>query len=384
MRILFLSHAYPAPQLITHAKHIETLAVNLARRGLEIIVLAPKILRASKDYEENGRLKVIRFSFATNEKILGEYKNYLNWRILSLFANCWKALKKTIRETKPELIHCHFILPFGVIGVLARKRFNLPLLVSGHGTDILVLPQKGFFMRALIRLVLSQTDALTIPAKHLEEHIKSIYSGARPEIIPMGVDTDRFKPEREKGNIIFSSRTFYPVYDIQTLLKAFSEILVYFPNYYLELAGDGPMRSELENLAERLKIARATRFLGRLNHNELAEHLGRARIYVSTSRSDGASVSLLEALACGAFPVVSRIPANSEWIKDGQNGLLFEPGNPSDLAAKLKQAILQYPTYSPLIPLNRELVIKNANLDIVCERFINLYTNLINAKDKAR
>ena len=64
----------------------------------------------------------------------------------------------------------------------------------------------------------------------------------------------------------------------------------------------------------------------------LANH----HIYVSTARSDTTSVSLLEAMACGLFPVVTDIPANREWIDDGHNGRLFPAGD----AAALGQALV--------------------------------------------
>jgi glycosyltransferase involved in cell wall biosynthesis len=67
--------------------------------------------------------------------------------------------------------------------------------------------------------------------------------------------------------------------------------------------------------------------------------LSRADIYVSTSLYDGTSVSLLEAMGSGAFPVVTDIPANREWITNGQNGFLVPIDEEKYLADRIIDAI---------------------------------------------
>ncbi len=87
-----------------------------------------------------------------------------------------------------------------------------------------------------------------------------------------------------------------------------------------------------------LGLADRFSFLGRLAPAALAAELRAAAVYVSTSRSDSTSVSLLEAMACGAFPVVTDLPANREWIADGENGLLVGR-EPNGLAEALLRAL---------------------------------------------
>jgi glycosyltransferase involved in cell wall biosynthesis len=67
--------------------------------------------------------------------------------------------------------------------------------------------------------------------------------------------------------------------------------------------------------------------------------LAKTDIYVSTSLYDGTSVSLLEALASGAFPVVTDIPSNREWITDGDNGFLVPIDEAGILASRILDAI---------------------------------------------
>ena len=88
----------------------------------------------------------------------------------------------------------------------------------------------------------------------------------------------------------------------------------------------------------------------------LTELLGAADIFVSTSVSDGNNISLNEAMACGAFPVVSDIAANREWIKDGQNGLIFPVGDFSGLAERIVLAASKPEWRRTAAEMNGEIV----------------------------
>jgi glycosyltransferase involved in cell wall biosynthesis len=105
------------------------------------------------------------------------------------------------------------------------------------------------------------------------------------------------------------------------------------------IAGDGSERGSLEKEVKDLKITEYVQFLGRVPHDEMPSLLARSDIYVSTSCYDGTSVSLLEALASGAFPVVTDIPSNREWIDDGDNGFLVPKEDEILLARKIVHAI---------------------------------------------
>jgi glycosyltransferase involved in cell wall biosynthesis len=100
----------------------------------------------------------------------------------------------------------------------------------------------------------------------------------------------------------------------------------------LTICGDGPERKMLEEKAKGLGIAEKVTFTGKLDPPGIAAQLKNADIYVSTAESDSTSVSLLEAMACGAVPVVTDLEANREWIRDGVSGALFRPGDHTTLA----------------------------------------------------
>jgi len=84
-----------------------------------------------------------------------------------------------------------------------------------------------------------------------------------------------------------------------------------------------------------------TTFPGHINNAELPRYYQMADLYISPSHVDGSSVSLMEALACGLPCLVSDIPANKEWVREGYNGWLFRDNDHNELAAKILKAIEQ-------------------------------------------
>src|SRR4029077_1457783 len=111
------------------------------------------------------------------------------------------------------------------------------------------------------------------------------------------------------------------------------------PELKLEIAGDGSRRPALERLAAERLPAGGFRLVGRLAPDALAAALQRAEIFLSASRSDSTSLSLLEAMACGAVPVVSDIEGNREWVRGGEGARLFPPGDAAALARALEGAL---------------------------------------------
>jgi glycosyltransferase involved in cell wall biosynthesis len=123
------------------------------------------------------------------------------------------------------------------------------------------------------------------------------------------------------------------------LIRAIPGVLGVVPNARFLIAGDGLERENLREEVGRLGIAASVEFLGKIPHEDMPSLLEKTDVYVSTSLSDGTSVSLLEAMASGAFPVVTDIAANKEWITDGVNGFLVPIDDETSLAHKIIQSL---------------------------------------------
>ena len=141
--------------------------------------------------------------------------------------------------------------------------------------------------------------------------------GEKISVFPMCIEEDFLEVGRSRerslsldsGPItILSNRNLLPIYNVSLLIRAIPIVLQEEPNTKFFIAGDGPERDHLEKEAKKLNVNSSLQFLGRVPHEEMPNLLARADIYISTSLYDGTSVSLLEAMACGTFPVVTDIP----------------------------------------------------------------------------
>ena len=158
----------------------------------------------------------------------------------------------------------------------------------------------------------------------------------------MGVDERVFFPDPSGGENgpprIVSTRNLFPVYDVGLLVDA-APLILEARDAFFTICGDGPDRERLSERIGSLGLAGRFTLAGRLDPMSVARELRASAVYVSTSRSDSTSVSLLEAMACGAFPVVTDLAANREWIADGENGIVLARRDPRVLADAVLKAL---------------------------------------------
>jgi glycosyltransferase involved in cell wall biosynthesis len=247
------------------------------------------------------------------------------------------SLRGALAAYAPDLVDAHYVPNYGVLGALAGRR---PLVVSAWGSDLLVAGPRDPFQRARARFVLRRADHVLADAANLAAAAVTLGAPpARVSCIPWGVDPARFRaaPARERG-LLLSTRVHEPIYDLETVLHGVRPLLERDADAHLVMAGDGSRTRELQALAARVLPPGRVTFAGRLDAAALASWLGRAELYLSASRSDSTSLSLLEAMAAGALPVVSDIEGNREWVAEGEGARLFAPGDPAALAAAITRA----------------------------------------------
>jgi len=248
------------------------------------------------------------------------------------------ALARELERFGPDLVNAHFVPNYGVLATLAGRR---PRVVAAWGTDLLITARRDPLQRARARFVLARADLVIADSAGLAAAARALGAPSERVVeLPWGIDLARFRPaaEREEG-LILSTRMHEPVYDLETVIEAAAEVVRERPGIRLVVAGDGGRRGALEGLAAARLPAGRYEFVGRLAPAELAERLGRAAVYVSAARSDSTSVSLLEAMACGAIPVVCDLEGNREWVAEGEGARLFAPGDPAGAARAIREAL---------------------------------------------
>jgi len=271
------------------------------------------------------------------------------------------ALARELDHFGPDLIDAHYVPNYGLLGALSGRH---PLAVTAWGSDLLRVGADPV-RRWRARWVLGRADLVLADADNLARAARAL--GARAErvrTIPWGVDLTLWTPApaREDG-LIVSTRMHEDLYDIPTVLRAAAKVMSRHPWVHLVVAGDGAGRAALEAMAKALLPDARYRFVGRLDGGELAALLGRAHIYISAARSDSTSLSLLEAMAAGALPVVSDLEANHEWLAEGDGAWFFPAGKSDEAADALERALTDPEAAARARAANRRVVESRADRD---------------------
>ena len=248
-----------------------------------------------------------------------------------------------IKKIKPDIVHGNYLLTYGFYSAFANYH---PLLQMAWGSDVLKAPKNRVF-RYIIKYSLKRADFVTVDCEFGKNAIINLgYPEDKIAVFPWGVDLNKFnyiingeniRKELgwENNSIIVCTRKHEPVYGMEYLIRAIPEVIKKEDNARFIVIGSGSLTNKLKQMVKNLNIEGYVKFTGNVPNDILGKYLAASDIYVSSSLSDGTSVSLLEAMACGLPVVVTDVDAILEWVKDGENGFVVPKRNSLALAEKI-------------------------------------------------
>lgn len=234
---------------------------------------------------------------------------------------------RLIKKINPDVLHSHQANTCGFYGATMK---GYPFIVSAWGSDILVAPERSKIMKQVVKFVLKRAEYITSDSFFMSEKIYAL-GGAKEKVytFPMGVEKDIFNYRRdydnhEKGLSVVSLRNLENIYNINVIIEGFANALKMHPDMTLTIGADGTERGRLEGIVKERHLENSINFIGRYKPENVGKILKENDVFISIPSSDATSVSLLEAMAVGVYPVVSDLPANREWVNHNQNGIILE------------------------------------------------------------
>lgn len=281
-----------------------------------------------------------------------------------------KTIKKIIKEINPDIINAHYLTSYGLIGALIKDRH---LVVSTWGSDILVTPKRNIIYKKLTQYVLKKSDLVTSDSNFMSEEIVRLgYDKNKIITRPMGIDPNYFNLQgriNQRNKYLLSMRTLCDNSNIDIIIKAFKKLYEQDSKVKLIITNSGDKKDEVLKLINELKLNEAIEYLGFVDRNMVVELLKKADIFISIPTSDSTSVTLLEAMACGILPIVSDLPANNEWITDGENGLVLDQISEEALYKCMDKGILEYELVNKAREKNAQIIKERAiwrdNMDYI-------------------
>jgi glycosyltransferase involved in cell wall biosynthesis len=301
-----------------------------------------------------------------------------------------RQLDQIIAEVKPDLVHA-LRIPFE--GMLAAtSQSTAPLAVTIWGNDLSLHAGKNPWMRSLTRRTLQRANGLAADVRRdIRMGQAWGFASDRPSLVaPGGGGIDlgemhRMRQEAAPGlaaelpegaPLIVNPRGLRPGYvRNDVFFEAIPLILQHHPDVTFACASMAG-QAEAEDWVRRMGIEKSVRLLPYLSQPELWQLFNRAAITISVSVHDGTPNTLLEAMACGCFPVVGDLESLREWITPGVNGLLVEPAKPQTLAEAALLALEKPELRARASEINLNLICERAEVGLVRSQMEVFYRRL--------
>ncbi|MBN2138252.1 MAG: glycosyltransferase family 4 protein [Sedimentisphaerales bacterium] len=291
-------------------------------------------------------------------------------------------VRRLVRQLKPDVLHAHYATSGGLASLFTGFH---PTIVTVHGTD-LTSGRKSIIWRPLLKRIFENADCVNTVSEGLTNMVLEL--GIPPgklRTLSLGIDTDRFSLSGNRS--ICKDRTLRLVctrrmerhYGHHTIIEALAILKQAGVDFHVTLLGDGSSQPDLKAQVANAELGEYVTFLGEIENQRLPEILHEHDVYLSASWWDGTSLSLLEAMATGIFPIVSDIEANSSWLKHGVNGLLHKVDDARGLADCIIQLVDKPRIAAAAAEQNRQLVVAGADRKTSMKRLASIYQDLVSA-----
>jgi glycosyltransferase involved in cell wall biosynthesis len=376
---------------------VYNLASALAQKGIKVYVIAPGEWGADHiEYWDN--IQIYRFPYFLPRKYQqlgygdGLLNNLRNSRLAvaqvpifvlaELFYLFYILKKKNI-----ELIHAHWSLPQGLLGILAKYPLKIPCVTTLHGSDIFGLRHSIF--KSLNKLVIAHTDVCTANSRATLEMARQISGRENSRLIPMGVNPNQFQKTTAAvdlknklqldGEVILSVGRLIDLKGTDYLIKALAGVILEFPRAKAVIIGSGPRKNHLIKLARDQQLSDKILFIDKIAHTELVKYYSLADVFVLSSivneigETEGFGVVLLEAMACGVPVVGSDVGGISDIIQHEETGLLARQKDPQDIADQISRLLSDVDLRKKVVKNGYQLINAQFSWEVISDLFIETY-----------
>lgn len=293
------------------------------------------------------------------------------------------AVGRALRRRGPAVVHAHFGED-GVVATRAAEGTGIPVIVTFYGFDATRLANHALWRRRF-RDLFRRARFVLAEGPQLRRRLLALgcpEEMARIQPIPVRLDRFPFRIRTRPENgrvIVLQACRFIEKKGMDLTVEAFARIAGAWPAAELWLLGDGPERPRIEALVEKEGLGSRVRFLGMRSHEEYAELMGQAHVFIHPSRTaangdaeGGAPTTLLEAQASG-LPVVASDHADIPSVVAEGGALLAREGDVSGVARALDHLLSHPQEWAPRAEAGRRWVEGHHDPDRLVARLEDLY-----------
>lgn len=303
----------------------------------------------------------------------------------------WLAMRM-----RPDAVMGYHLFPAGMAALVAARLCGAraiyqstggptEIVGGGSGTENAILSRLNGPSPVLERLAMSLSrmfDAVVVRGRRARDYFDALGAAGRTVIIPGSIDTlSLAAAERPRDiDVVFVGRLTevkQPGQVVQVAARLRSAV----PGLRVVLAGDGPMRDALEAESRRLGVQESVTFAGHVE--DVAALLGRARVFLLTSRSEGLSIAMAEAMAAGCVPVVADVGDLGELVENDVSGWRVTPGRIEEYGARIQAVLSDAALWRRLSTEAKCRSVENNGMEAVARQWDGLFAAL-NARAQGR
>ena len=382
MNLLILNYEYP-PLGGGAGLCARYQAEGLAARGHSVTVITTWF-EGEQEVEKTSGVRLIRLRSRRKHIFRSNPLEMLSWARKTL-----AFIRREKLYSEADLILAHFAVPGGLVSLPVKLFYNVPYYVISHGQDIPWFHPKEMFLFHLfsyvpIRMICSGASKITVLSPERLRDLNRITGKKgrhKNHIIPNGCDVDFFTPPNEAGNaepyrILFTGR-LRSQKDPFTMLRAIRLFREKEIPFVVEIAGDGPLREKMESYVRDHQLGKMVQFGGWMSREELREKYRDAHLLLITSRDEGMSLAMMEALASGLYVLTTPVSGSEGLIREGVNGDFIPFRDPGQVAESLERIYRNKVMKRYRVP---DQLLQEIRDSISLDHYVSAYEQLIQAQ----
>jgi glycosyltransferase involved in cell wall biosynthesis len=324
------------------AQIVEDLAAEFARAGHRVAVVSNPHKGGRLARQQNPAVEQVWVELPRAKPFSWRHPERL-WRRPTA-----SHLAAFIRQWEPDLINIHGGLRDRFPAVLAAcRRTEVPIVQSFHLVpEPLPEAAEAVRLKKFSGMALRTARAITFPSSAVKEGFEKIWPEAeRAQIIRGGVNLEQAAGatplSRQRPYIFSASRLDLRHKAVDALIAAFRLLAPEFPEVDLLIAGEGPQRTQIEEMIATSRLETRVHLLSSLPHDELWSLYKGALAFVMLSRmAEGLPLVFFEAMACGTPVIGTRTGGTPEIVLHQETGLLVERNEPHEIAAAIRNLLV--------------------------------------------
>jgi glycosyltransferase involved in cell wall biosynthesis len=352
MKVCMLTTSFPRYRGDFSGNFILALAAEIVKEGHSVQVVVPGD-PGTPTYEKIRGVEVHRFfyMFPTSLQRLTQdagiptnlRKSFIAKLQVPLFLLAF--LTKGIRVSfGSDIIHAHWTAA-GFVGVIMKYLMGKPLVITVHGSDVHLANSR--IIKSITQSILKRGDFITAVSDDLCSKLSRWgIDKKKIQCVPLSVDNMKFFPQnsinikkslgfdRNMKYVLFVGR-LVPIKGVEYLIQVIPDVIQRFKKVRFIIVGDGDSEHSLKKLAEQLEISEYIHFAGRQPHEKVAKYMVASDIFVLPSLSEGRSITVLEAMACGLPVIAAKVGGIPESVVDTVTGFLIHPRKAKELSDKI-------------------------------------------------